>query len=105
MDIGLFEIMLITSTLLEFNPLLQTIKIVRLKKSQEVSVVTFIMILIIGVMWLVYGIKINSLPLIIGNAIKLITSCTVILVYLIYKNKQLYATKPRTTNRKNSRRN
>ena len=88
MEIGLFEGMLITSTLLEFNPILQAIKIIRLKQSKDVSVYTFLMILVIGVMWLVYGIKIQSLPLIIGNSIKLFASLTVIIVYLIYRQSK-----------------
>ena len=85
MEIGLFEIMLIASTMLEFNPVFQAIKIIRLKEAKDVSVYTFLMILVIGVMWLTYGIQIKSLPLIIGNSIKLFASLTVIIVYLIYK--------------------
>lgn len=85
MEIGLFEIMLIASTMLEFNPVLQAIKIIRLKQAKDVSVYTFLMILVIGIMWLIYGIQIKSLPLIIGNSIKLFASLTVIIVYLIYK--------------------
>lgn len=85
MEIGPFEIMLIASTLLEFNPLLQTIKIIKLKQAKDVSLWTYVMILIIGIMWLAYGIKIQSLPLIIGNSIKLFASLTVVIVYLRYK--------------------
>ncbi len=85
MEIGLFEIMLIASTMLEFNPVFQAIKIVRLKQAKDVSVYTFLMILGIGAMWLVYGIQIQSLPLIIGNSIKLFASLTVIISYSIYK--------------------
>lgn len=86
MEIGPFEIMLITSTLLEFNPLLQTIKIIRLKQAKDVSLWTYVMILTIGIMWLIYGVKIQSLPLIIGNSIKLFASLTVVIAYLRYKN-------------------
>lgn len=85
MEIGLFEIMLIASTMLEFNPVFQAIKIVRLKQAKDVSLYTFLMILGIGAMWLVYGIQIQSLPLIIGNSIKLFASLTVIIAYTIYK--------------------
>ncbi|MFH0892146.1 MAG: SemiSWEET family transporter [Candidatus Falkowbacteria bacterium] len=85
MTIGPLEIMLIASTLLEFNPLLQAIKIIKLKRAKDVSLWTYVMILAIGAMWLLYGIKINSLPLIIGNAIKLFASLTVTVVYLKYR--------------------
>ena len=86
MNIGPLEILLIASTLLELNPLLQTIKIIKLKQSKGVSLWTYVMILTIGIMWLFYGIKIVSLPLIIGNAIKLFASLTVVVIYLVYKN-------------------
>jgi uncharacterized protein with PQ loop repeat len=85
MEIGAFEMMLIASTLLEFNPVIQAVKIIRLKEAKDVSVYTFFMILVIGAMWLAYGIRIDSLPLIIGNAIKLFSSTTVVVVYLLYK--------------------
>jgi MtN3 and saliva related transmembrane protein len=88
MTIGPLEIMLIASTLLEFNPVLQAIKIIKLKQAKDVSLWTYVMILIIGTMWLIYGIKINSLPLIIGNAIKLFSSLTVAVVYLKYKENK-----------------
>ncbi|MCK5538903.1 MAG: hypothetical protein KAI79_18910 [Bacteroidales bacterium] len=85
MEIGTFEMMLIASTLLEFNPLLQSIKIIKLKQAKNVSLWTYVMIFIIGAMWLIYGIKISSLPLIIGNAIKLFASLSVVSVYFLYK--------------------
>lgn len=85
MNIGPFEILLIASTLLELNPLLQTIKIIRLKRAKDVSLWTYVVIVAIGAMWLFYGIKIASLPLIIGNIVKLFASLTVVIVYYMYK--------------------
>ena len=85
MPIGPFEMMLIASTLLEFNPLFQAIKIMKLKQAKDVSLWTYIMILAIGTMWLIYGIKIDSLPLIIGNSIKLFASLAVVFAYIKYK--------------------
>jgi len=88
MKIGLLEIMLTTSTLLELNPLLQALKIIKLKQAKNVSLWTYVMILTIGMMWLFYGIKIESLPLIIGNIIKLFASLTVLFVYFRYKESK-----------------
>ena len=85
MQIGWLELLLITSTLLEFNPLFQSIKIIRLKEVKDVSLWTYIMIFTIGILWLIYGLQINSLPLIIGNAIKLVASLSVIVVYFKYR--------------------
>jgi len=80
--------MLFASTLLEFNPIFQTLKILRLKESRDVSIWTYLIILTIGSMWLAYGIEIDSLPLIIGNAIKLFASLSVVIAYILYRKRR-----------------
>lgn len=85
MTIGPLEILLFALTLLEFNPILQAIKIVKLKQAKDVSLWTYLTILLIGSIWLIYGIKIQSLPLSIANGIKLFSSLTVVIVYFMYK--------------------
>lgn len=92
MTIGPLEILLFALTLLEFNPILQAIKIVKLKQAKDVSLWTYLMILAIGSIWLVYGIKIQSLPLCVANAIKLVSSLAVVIVYLMYKQPKPNAT-------------
>jgi MtN3 and saliva related transmembrane protein len=80
------EYILVASTLLEFNPLFQAVKSVKRKSVKDVSLFTFLSILTIGALWLYYGILIKNVPLIIGNAIKLFTSLSVVVIYLKYKN-------------------
>lgn len=87
MELTSLEIILIVSTLLEFNPLFQAVKSIRTKSVEDVSVWTFSSILIIGGLWLYYGITIMSVPLIIGNLIKLFTAFAVIVVYVKYRQK------------------
>ena len=82
------DYILIASTILEFNPLFQTIKSVKTKSVKDISLLTFVSILTIGTLWLFYGITIKSIPLIIGNAIKLFTSLTVVVIYLKYRNRK-----------------
>ncbi len=89
MNLTPLEYTLVISTLLEFNPLFQAIKSVRTKDVKGVSLSTFISILIIGILWLFYGISIHNIPLIIGNAIKLFTSLAVIVIYFLYRNKNV----------------
>lgn len=79
------EIILVVSTILEFNPLFQAVKSVRSKSVQDVSLLTFLSILAIGSLWLYYGITINNIPLIIGNSIKLFTALCVVVIYFKYK--------------------
>ncbi|MEA2048049.1 MAG: SemiSWEET family transporter [Campylobacterota bacterium] len=89
MSLEPLEMMLILSALLEFNPIFQTIKIIKNKEAKDVSLWTYVMILSIGTMWLLYGIQIDSLPLIIGNAVKLFASLTVIIAYLRYRKTDI----------------
>ena len=85
MVLGVLEILLIVTSILEFNPLFQSIKFIRLKQAKSVSVWTYVMIFSIGILWLIYGFQINSVPLIIGNAIKMFASLSVIVIYFRYK--------------------
>lgn len=81
------EYILVASTLLEFNPLFQAFKSIKRKSVKDVSLFTFLSILIIGALWLFYGIQINNIPLIIGNSIKLFTSLSVVVIYFKFRNK------------------
>ncbi len=87
MQIGPFEIMLTASTLLELNPLFQSVRIFKRKDASDVSITTYLMILAIGIMWFIYGLRIASLPLIVGNAIKLVASLSVIVTCLVFQRK------------------
>ena len=82
------EYMLIVSTILEFNPLFQAIKSVKNRSAQGVSLLTFLSIVVIGSMWLVYGITIHNIPLIVGNSIKLFTALSVVFIYFKYRAVQ-----------------
>jgi len=84
MNLTPLEYILIISTLLEFNPLFQAIKSVRKKSVKDVSLYTFLSIVIIGMLWLLYGISIHNWPLIIGNIIKLFTALSVVILYFIF---------------------
>lgn len=79
--------MALVTTLLEFNPLFQAVKIIKFKEAKDVSPWTFMMILTIGIIWFCYGWNIRNWPLIIGNGIKLFSSLIVMIVYFVYKNK------------------
>jgi MtN3 and saliva related transmembrane protein len=85
MDRNSLEILLILSTILEFNPLFQAIKGARRKSMKDVSVWTFLSILIIGALWLYYGLLIGSVPLIVANSIKLFTAVVVVIMYVKYE--------------------
>jgi len=85
MNLTSLEYILIVSTILEFNPLFQAVKSLRTKSVKDIAPLTFSAILVIGILWLIYGFSISSLPLIIGNAIKLFTGLSVVIIYAIYR--------------------
>lgn len=82
-------ILALSSTVLEFNPLLQTIKSYKLKKVEEISLGTFATIATIGTIWLIYGFSIHNIPLIFGNVIKLFSAASVVIIVFRYQKKQI----------------
>jgi len=88
MNLTSLEYILIVSTILKFNPLFQAVKSLRTKSVKDIAPLTFAAILVIGILWLIYGISISSVPLIVGNAIKLFTSLSVVIIYIIFKDKK-----------------
>ena len=87
MNLTPLQIIVLISTILEFNPLFQAIKNVRDKSVENVSPYTFISIMAIGGLWLYYGVTIGDLPLIVGNTIKLFTATIVIITFAIYRKR------------------
>jgi uncharacterized protein with PQ loop repeat len=88
MALGIFEILLITTTILELNPLLQAVKVFKFKDAKQISVLTYLLIFVIGCLWLTYGINIHSIPLIVGNAVKMFACLVMIIVYFLYAQKK-----------------
>jgi uncharacterized protein with PQ loop repeat len=85
MRVGKFEGILILSALLEINPFFQAAKMWQTKTAHDVSPWTFLMILSIGCLWFAYGVRMKSRPLMVANAIKLVASSTVLIVYAAIK--------------------
>jgi len=63
----------------------QTFKIVRRKSCADVSITTYLMLLPGVLIWLLYGVSLNNMPLIASNFIGAIATLSVIVVYYIYK--------------------
>lgn len=63
----------------------QVIKIVRTKKAEDLSLITF-SVLSLGVfLWLIYGILIESLPIIVSNAAIFVLSLLIVAMKIKYK--------------------
>lgn len=63
----------------------QLIKIWKTKSTKDISLTTFIVFCIGTLLWLIYGLIINSLPLIAANSVSLITTTMIVFFKLKYK--------------------
>ena len=71
-------------TTLAFVP--QVLKVIKLKKTDGLSLITYIVFTLGVVLWLVYGFFMNSISMVLGNGITFILSL-IILVYIIKGKK------------------
>tara|TARA_B100000886_G_C20237764_1_gene413306 strand:+ start:10 stop:279 length:270 start_codon:yes stop_codon:yes gene_type:complete len=71
-------------TTIAFVP--QVIKVIKLKKTDGLSLITYIVFTLGVVLWLVYGFFMNSISMVLGNGITFILSL-IILVYIIKGKK------------------
>jgi MtN3 and saliva related transmembrane protein len=70
-------------TTLAFLP--QLIKVIRSRSTRDISLAMFIVICTGIFFWLVYGILINSLPIILANAVTLVIAGTILILKFRYK--------------------
>ena len=58
------------------------------KSAEDVSLITLILFIIGLICWIVYGIKINSTPILVANIVTLIFNFSILILKLIYSNSQ-----------------
>lgn len=62
----------------------QAIKIIKTKRTKDISLWMYILIFVGLSLWLAYGIMLKSLPLIIANTITIVTSGVILTMKLKY---------------------
>jgi MtN3 and saliva related transmembrane protein len=65
----------------------QLIKIIKTKHAGDVSIIMFLMTFIGVFLWLLYGLLLNSQPLIVANVLSAIIIASIIFSKLKYNNK------------------
>jgi len=70
-------------TTLSFAP--QAFKIWKTKSAKDISLATFLMFLIGTILWLTYGIMMNSLPIILANLFTMILAIIILYFKIKYK--------------------
>ncbi len=71
-----------TCTTVSFIP--QAVKIIKMKETRDISLLTYLLLEAGIFLWLVYGIFLGNLPIILANAITLLITTTVLLLKLKY---------------------
>lgn len=72
-----------TLTTASFFP--QVVKTWKTRSTKDVSLVMFLLLSTGICVWIIYGVKIGSLPVIIANSISLVFSLIILALKLIYK--------------------
>lgn len=63
----------------------QSYAIYKNKSSNNVSILTFVLYLISTALWVIYGMAINSLPVVLTNGMAVIGALLVVILYFKYK--------------------
>jgi len=72
---------------MSFGYFAQTIKIIKRKSAQDVSLITYLIFGFGIVIWLLYGISIKDTPIILSNIAALLGALSVMGAYGYYKKK------------------
>ena len=75
---------LVAAGLTTFSTLPQLIKSLKTKKTDDISLFMYITLSSGIVLWLVYGLLINNLPLILANSVSLVINAYVLLLKIKY---------------------
>ncbi len=69
---------LLAASLTTFSSLPQVIKIIKRKETKDISLGTYILVVVGIAFWLIYGLLIRDLPLIAANVVSLILTATIL---------------------------
>lgn len=56
----------------------QAIKIIKFKKTRDISLLTYLLLEVGILMWLVYGVMIGQMPIILANAVTLLFTTAIL---------------------------
>lgn len=65
----------------------QLIRVIRLRSAREISLPTFLLFSVGVTLWLVYGLRIGSKPVIVSNAFTLVLSVSILVLKLRYDRR------------------
>lgn len=65
----------------------QLVRVVRLRSAREISLPTFLLFSVGVFLWLIYGLRIGSNPVILSNAFTLVLSVSILILKLRYERR------------------
>jgi MtN3 and saliva related transmembrane protein len=66
----------------------QVVKTIKEKKAEDISLIVFLVLGTGVILWIVYGIKRNDIPIIATNAFSLLVNITMIILGIKYKKQK-----------------
>ena len=72
----------------------QLARVLRLRSARDISLPTFLMFSVGVFLWLIYGIWIDSKPVIVSNGVTLVLSVSILILKLRYDRTALEEVKP-----------
>lgn len=64
-------------------------KIFKRKSAKDISIITYSMVIVSSITWLLYGLEIKNIPIVIANTFSVITVTLVIIGWFMYgRNKK-----------------
>lgn len=74
----------ISGTVMALANIPQAYKIFKRKSAKDLSIIPWALSIIVGTIWLFYGLEINSFPVVIQNSIALVVVTIVIIGWFLY---------------------
>jgi MtN3 and saliva related transmembrane protein len=84
LDLVLETLATITGVVGSFAIIPQVYRIFRRKSAMDLSISTYLVFFIAGVIWLLYGLNIQSIPIIITNLVGSLTLIGIIVGWILY---------------------
>ncbi|MBZ0220428.1 MAG: SemiSWEET transporter [Candidatus Methylomirabilis sp.] len=72
-----------TLTTASFFP--QVVKTIKTRSTKDVSFAMFLLLSVGITIWIIYGIKIGSVPVVIANSVSLVFSLIILILKLVYR--------------------
>ncbi len=65
----------------------QLVRVIRLRSAHDISLPTFLLFSIGVLLWLIYGLRIGSMPVILSNSFTLVLSVSILILKLRYDRR------------------